>query len=378
MAEPRPPRDRLALAKRAVPLLLGMSSACAHGSPSSVSVTCRMESVRQLPERVLDAFARGAGLAWRSQASPERTELDRWCAAVGPPLIRSGNRTPDPTDELAIVVWNTNVGGANVSGLIDDLEAGRYDARAPRHFALLLQEAHRRGDDVPASVPPMARSAGRIEATPPGGRREDIDRIAKRHGLHLVYVPSMRNGGEAEGIPEDRGNAILSTLPLEDPAALELPFEYQRRVAVSATMRGESVAGEAWTLELVSVHLDHRSPWARFGRSFGAGRTDQVQSIVEAFSGSQPAVVGGDFNTWWRGSNEEAIHVMSRAFPHRREPPDRGTVTIPWFWDRPVDHLFFRLPERWSARYDVVDETYGSDHRPLLAWVAVTRSHQGG
>ena len=46
----------------------------------------------------------------------------------------------------------------------------------------------------------------------------------------------MRNGRPPQ-TDEDRGNAILSTEPLADLTAIELPFEQQRRVAVAATLR---------------------------------------------------------------------------------------------------------------------------------------------
>jgi len=39
----------------------------------------------------------------------------------------------------------------------------------------------------------------------------------------------MRNG-EHEGIAEDRGNAIVSTMPLQRPRLIELPLQRQRRV----------------------------------------------------------------------------------------------------------------------------------------------------
>ncbi|MEN3339278.1 MAG: hypothetical protein V7647_2954, partial [Acidobacteriota bacterium] len=65
---------------------------------------------------------------------------------------------------------------------------------------------------------------------------EQIEPVAAALGLSLYYVPSMRNGGAAPH--EDRGNAILSSLPLTDLAAYELPFERQRRVALGATIAG--------------------------------------------------------------------------------------------------------------------------------------------
>ena len=46
---------------------------------------------------------------------------------------------------------------------------------------------------------------------------------------------------------EDRGNAILSTLPLTEPVAVELPGERQRRVVIIA---------KAASISLAVVHLD--------------------------------------------------------------------------------------------------------------------------
>ena len=44
----------------------------------------------------------------------------------------------------------------------------------------------------------------------------------------------MRNGSSAGDPAEDRGSAILSTLPLSEPIAVELPGERQRRVVIIA------------------------------------------------------------------------------------------------------------------------------------------------
>ena len=56
----------------------------------------------------------------------------------------------------------------------------------------------------------------------------DIDDHAASLGLSILYVPSMRNGPD---LREDRGNAIISTEPLLDPFALELPLARQPRRA---------------------------------------------------------------------------------------------------------------------------------------------------
>jgi hypothetical protein len=59
----------------------------------------------------------------------------------------------------------------------------------------------------------------------PGRPGLDVVALAKKYDLSLAYVPSMRNGSATDPLErEDRGNAILSTEPLSDARAIELPF----------------------------------------------------------------------------------------------------------------------------------------------------------
>ena len=103
------------------------------------------------------------------------------------------------------------------------------------HFVLFLQEVFRAGDEVPLDGPEKYTTP-RTQGIPPSGPRIDIVQTARRLGLSLFYVPSMRNGGPGSGTTEeDRGNAILTTIPMEDFTAIELPLDYHRRVAVAAS-----------------------------------------------------------------------------------------------------------------------------------------------
>ncbi|NOT26456.1 MAG: hypothetical protein HOP16_10185 [Acidobacteria bacterium] len=96
----------------------------------------------------------------------------------------------------------------------------------------------------------------RMSPSPPTGARQDIVETARTRGLSVFYLPSMRNGSEEGAAGEDRGNAILSTLPLTELAGIELPFERQRRVAAAATVTRRDAAGAPWRLRVVSVHLN--------------------------------------------------------------------------------------------------------------------------
>jgi endonuclease/exonuclease/phosphatase family metal-dependent hydrolase len=208
----------------------------------------------------------------------------------------------------------------------------------------------------------------RIDEAPPSGPRIDVAEAARGLGLHLFYAPSMPNG-RAEGagaLPEDRGNAILSTLPLSDPAALELPFEVQRRVAVAATVRGVGADGAPWTLRLASGHLDTRSRWSRVLDSFGTGRARQADALGAWLEG-ESVLLGADLNTWSLGALENAVDILYGRFPgsvRGREP----TYSAAGLLGRRLDHLLYRIP-RGTVEVQRVASRYGSDHNPLLGVV---------
>ncbi|MCP4395967.1 MAG: hypothetical protein GY801_01470 [bacterium] len=206
---------------------------------------------------------------------------------------------------------------------------------------------------------------------PLSGERLDILEIARRHELNLYYVPSMRNDdARGEQPAEDRGNAILSNLPLHSFHALELPFERQRRVVIGASVSGSSSTGTLWTLQLINVHLDNRSRWHRMFDSFGQARKRQVSAILEATLANAPTAIGGDFNTWFKGHKEPAIELFQQYFDMKTAQPASGTL-VPGMglpeWT--TDYLFFRLPQEWTAEYQRLEERYGSDHYPLLGQI---------
>jgi endonuclease/exonuclease/phosphatase family metal-dependent hydrolase len=173
----------------------------------------------------------------------------------------------------------------------------------------------------------------------------------------------MRNGIENE----DRGSAIVSTLGLSDVEAIELPLERQRRVTVAATVRGRTSSGVDWRFKVASVHLENRAGARRLWLLAPGGRTHQAQALLSALPANEPGIVGGDFNTWF-GSREGAWQTLDRAYGSVRVPQDKPTFTKPALT---LDHLFFRLPDGWTATYRRLDDTYGSDHYPLLATVKV-------
>jgi endonuclease/exonuclease/phosphatase family metal-dependent hydrolase len=304
--------------------------------------------------------------------------LGAWCGTVGPLLIES----PQPAAvsaavaELAVLTWNVHVGGGDIEHLIGRLRAGEFtDGRPVADFVLLLQEAFRAGDDVPADVGVQAAVPHPIVVRPPNGaERRDIRTVARRLGVHVFYAPSMRNSRDASPAPvsprEDRGSAILSTLPLADLQVIELPFERQRRVALAATVSSSSARSGSWRLRVADVHFDTALSLTRGGPF--AARRRQAEALVEALdarsAGSPvPTIVGGDFNTWL-GPAEPAIDVMRRAFSDTPDQPAIATWEGPALARAVLDYVFVR------GRFETLTtrrlaERFGSDHYPLLTIV---------
>jgi len=313
-----------------------------------------------------------AVVTWERVEDPsERRILDLWCAAVGPPVSAGAGRAhARPVDRIALVSWNVHVGGGGLRALLADLRSGRLTGGGSvSEFVVLVQEALRVGDAVPEHSPDGAGSGRRILESPPDGERVGIDELARSEGLFAWYAPSMRNGLETQ---EDRGNAILSTLPLSELAAIELPLERQRRIAVAATVRGSDRAGVPWSLRVVNVHLDNWSGWGRFFESFGSGRARQVRRIIELFSDVPAVVVGGDLNTWFGQLGEPAIAELRASFPLPVETPPGAThAAFGGIANRRVDYLAFRLPDGWSADYAVGVDKRHSDHTPLVGEVVI-------
>jgi len=309
-----------------------------------------------------------ASVRWVT-AEEDASALDAWCAAVGG-VVLAGPRMPGAqagsAAALTVVSWNVRGGAGELEHLLRELRAGELSSGRPvEHFALLLQEAVRVGAAVPEAVGPGARSARAVGA--PTDPSRSIQAVAARAGLFVFYAPSMRNGVKYR---EDRGNAILSTLPLSDPVAIELPYERQRRIAVSARVSIPSGDAGHTSLRLVSAHLDNTSRGIRFWRSFGAGRARQAHALLEALDGEEAVALGADLNTWFGQSDEEAIIILRGRFALPARLPDAATYSPPYgLPQRQTDYLLLRLPDTWEASYRVAPDRQNSDHAPLVGWL---------
>jgi endonuclease/exonuclease/phosphatase family metal-dependent hydrolase len=142
---------------------------------------------------------------------------------------------------------------------------------------------------------------------------------------------------------------------------------------VFANVEGRSSAGQPWQLRVVSAHLDNRAAFSRIHRSFGAAQSNQARGLLRALESETPTVLGGDLNTWYRERGAGAVRLLQARFASVEDHPRGGTADLPLFLpDLKLDHLFFGLPDSWDARYKVIDDRYGSDHKPLVGWVTMS------
>ncbi|MDX1650230.1 MAG: hypothetical protein R3263_10285 [Myxococcota bacterium] len=305
--------------------------------------------------------------------------LPAWRAAVGAPVVLRGAAAPggDGARRLAVATWNVHVGGGDLPRFLRDLRGGALTADRPDDAIVLLQEVHRTDDALPAfAAHPHARGAARIEAAPPAGARIDVVEVARRVGdVDLFYAPSMRNGtADAEQPPEDRGNAIVSTLPLRDLVEIELPAEVQRRVAVGAALPVAPEADAAGpALAVASAHLD-TFDWTQLHRNLGAFRAVQAEALARGLAAWRggPAILGGGFNTWARGTREPAVRLRARAFGPLAPGSSRPTSPLPGpLPARRIDLFFVRGLAEDAFRYERVADRYGSDHHPLVGTLRV-------
>ena len=324
------------------------------------------ESSRAVCRRLVDVSGSttSAHLRWHHPDDAlEQHHLLAWCSTVGPGVLAPARVSHSSRDvEIVVVSWNVHVGGGQLAAFVRDLRAGRFTSGTPpAGFVLLLQEAFRGGSSVPQTVPDDAPVPDRIETMSPSGTRDDVVAVADQEGLALLYLPSMRNGRDANERSEDRGNAILSTFDLTEPMGVELPFVRQRRVAVAATVTGAGPGRNPWRLRVVSAHLDASTGPRQLWLFTSAHRERQVEHLVDVLDDDQVAtIVGGDFNTWAGGTREPAFVGLRRQFSQT----EAGARFARWLT---LDYLFLRLPPSWRAESRPADTTFGSDHRPIVS-----------
>jgi endonuclease/exonuclease/phosphatase family metal-dependent hydrolase len=249
------------------------------------------------------------------------------CAAGCATTRIDGPAEPGTPADLAVITWNMNAGRGDLSRLASDLASGRLTGTPPLNYVLLLQEAT-------------------------SGVGVDVETLAQQRNLHAFVVPVYEVDGRI------RGDAIVGTSPLHDTRGISLPQERQPRMAAFGTI---SIGGQS--LFVVSTHFENRLSWLRGGIFSDTARGRQAEALLRALPDGA-GILGGDLNTLL-GPSEPAWRLLAMRFTdtpkEQRDPTFRERLVL--------DHVFFDLPEGWTARTRVVKDRYGSDHHPVLGMV---------
>jgi endonuclease/exonuclease/phosphatase family metal-dependent hydrolase len=323
---------------RAHALTLAIAIAASLSAVACAPVHMQVEPVLPLCRTVLPPD--GQPVRWIAPFDDDdRRNLRSWCDAVGPVVIHeAGPRPQGGSRPVTIVSWNMAVGKGDLSTLLEEVRG--KDAEV----ILLLQEAYR-AKTLPATCSNGSGRAGALGHPRESGSKDIVELATDLH-MNAVYAPSMRNGMDCSAEPrEDRGNAILSTLPIADVAVIELPFAQQRRVAIAARIGG--------SMGVISTHFDTVR-----GHSRMAEAIDQAVKILDW---KQLLVVGGDFNSAL--PLDRGLHEMRQHFTEL----DCGTGPTHQFGGR-LDHMFIAAGDRpFPCRTGTAAQRHGSDHSPLIA-----------
>jgi endonuclease/exonuclease/phosphatase family metal-dependent hydrolase len=295
----------------------------------------------------------------------DRFRLEGWRQNVGAPVALDLTDSGAGADSLVVLSWNVWIGRGRLRQLIARIRQGKFatlGADPDLPLLVLLQEAYRSDSTIP---PAPSGSAGRVLVAQLGPQ-EDVVEAAEDLGLNLRYAPSMRNGT----LHSDRGNAILSSLPLSDAHAIELPLVLQRRVALSA---GLTLGSRS--LRVVSAHLDPRGPPGH--RWLGAaGRELQARYLISSVA-DETVVLGADLNLG-RGRYERAWRVLIEAGFSFGVPPSipswrhtfhalpRLVLDYVLVRDRPGGIRQAKVHRLDEHPQDRGPRVFGSDHHPLL------------
>lgn len=310
----------------------------------------------------------------RRVASGTDAPLDAWRENVGASIaVDRSTRPVAAARTLVVISWNTWIGRGDLATVVSRVRDGSWrDDGIPGDTPIvaLIQEAYR----IDESIPLASNGHGGRDFSGRSQREHEISSVAAHLGFNVRYAPSMRNGPYRS----DRGNAILSDLPLDDTEATELPFAMQRRVAISAT-----VILDGLRIRVHSAHLDPRGGSARDLLGL-RGRLAQVQGLIASMptDDEMPQLLGADLN----------------LVRHRREPAFRALVDAGFVTGIPEvaiswPHTYHRPPRLmldWvlvanrggavkSVTVQRLDEhvhdsgryVYGSDHHPLLAVISL-------
>jgi endonuclease/exonuclease/phosphatase family metal-dependent hydrolase len=319
--------------------------------------------------------------------TPWRANIGDTIAFDAPPRESSGAVTPAGTSqEIDVLSWNVAIGKGRLLERVRSLQQIRARVGISRPLVVLVQEAFRSDDSVPAlhASPHHGGLAPRGRST-----REDIADVARTLGLSLRYAPSMRNGEHRS----DRGNAIMTSMPIDHTAWITLPYVRQHRAvaAIRVTVAGSAIWFASAHLDTRGRHRPHAPPHAPSNapppsetlvrRGFGSGRATQAAALgaeLVEVAGGAALVVGADLNSYL-GIRDPAVRSLMEHGFHHATRAGRWRHTFHGPIRLMLDHVMYRpsstiagvIVARMDEGVDSGMKVFGSDHHPLLATITL-------
>lgn len=187
------------------------------------------------------------------------------------------------------------------------------------------------------------------------GEGNQAEMIAEKLNMYAYFGKALDyEGGEY-------GNAILSKFPLSEETTHNLPNapgdNTERRVMAAAKLK----IPNGPELLFGSIHLDYKRD--------SPSRITQLEEIIEISEKEDlPMILAGDFND---SPGSETIDLLKSKFTLScRNCPPTIPVNEP---NRAIDFIAFKHQEnKFKAKsHEVVNETYASDHLPVVAVIDV-------
>lgn len=182
-------------------------------------------------------------------------------------------------------------------------------------------------------------------------RADQAAELARLTGMEFVFGSNL----DFEG--GNYGNAVLSRLPILDHTnhSLPNPGDTEPRGALEVTVL---LAQD--TVTVISTHLDHQSEQNRWASA------DRLNEIAEGLT--FPSVLAGDINDV---PDSETLLLLAEQWTDASAgaslPTSPASEPV-----RQIDYVLYRPADRWSIiDTQVLEEAVASDHRPILAVLAL-------
>ena len=239
--------------------------------------------------------------------------------------------------ELKVMTYNIHAANPPVESGICDLSAVADVINASDPDIVFLQE--------------VDKNTGRNSYF--GNQAKELSKLIQ---MNYQFFPAIIYKSGYYGI------AILSRFPLSDDQKYELPNEtgFEQRVLGSTLVDLPGID----SVRVACTHLQNSS---------ASNRIAQIEKVVELLSDeSVPVIIGGDFNE--KPTTEQFFSIFDNAFIRTclgTECPYTFSTANP---SSTIDYLAFKPQDAFEiTSHEVVNETYASDHFPVMATFRFTR-----